>query len=392
MGIFSFLKKIFSEPEKTEPARVKISFSDIENFIKDKINETNTKENETISLINNKIKYFAEELREKIKIVENVNVESKEKNDKIKSVVYEGRKKYIEFLERFIESLETLNQTSLEKFIEDINLAFTRFNESSAKSYERATILIGKEMGSIKETLKNLSNELITIFNESKDIISNSKRLLLIESKFNEIKDINEKSAKIDEEIANLTSKILEKGKETKEISDNINYIKDSPEYIENIEKEKSIQLQEEEIEKEILSLKQLIDFKALSNFFHIFEDKMTIVKIYKDNFQEEFKKDRGNRLLNLLNESKLSNDKISDKMNQIEEKEKEIINKRNSIKEDETLSLSHELEKVNQEAQGYINEVGWAEKKNEKIKLTRDENLKLIKEELGLEGVDLED
>ena len=34
-------------------------------------------------------------LKEKINIVKSVDIEQKEKNDKIKSMVYEGRKKYI---------------------------------------------------------------------------------------------------------------------------------------------------------------------------------------------------------------------------------------------------------------------------------------------------------
>jgi len=402
MGIFGFFKKIFSEPEEAEIVRVKLAFSGIEDFIKNKIDETNSKEKEAISLIKKKIIAFTSELREKIKAVKEVDVESKEKNDKIKSAVHEGRKKYIEFLERFIENLEDIenknkinemDKTPLEKVTEDINSAFLRFNESSGKSYERATILIGKEMGSIKETLKNLSNELIVIFKENKEIISNSKRLLLIKSKVYEIKDINEKSLKIDEEIKNLTNKISNKQKESKDISEKIDKIKNSPEYLENIEKEKAIQIEEKEVDKEILNLKQIIDFKALSNFFHIFEDRMTIVKLYRDNFIEEFKKeDRGNRLLNLLNESKLNTEKIYDKIKQIQDKEKEIENNKKEIKKDEAQPLSSELEKVNEIAQGFINEIGWAEKKNEKLRITRDEIIKLIKDELGLMSVDLEE
>jgi len=404
MGILSFFKKIFSEPEEAEIVKIKIAFSGIEKFIKNKIDETNSKEKEAISLIKKNITAFTSELRDKIKAVKEVDVESKEKNDKIKSAVNEGRKKYIEFLERFIENLESIenikdieptnekNKTNLEKVTEDINSAFLRFNESSGKSYERATILIGKEMGNIKETLKNLSSELITIFNENKEIISNSKRILLIESKVNEIKETKEKSLKIDEEITNLTNKIIGKKEESKSISEKIDKIKNSPEYLENIEKEKTIQLEEKEVEKEILNLKQIIDFKALSNFFHIFEDRMAIVKLYRDDFTVEFKKDKGSRLLNLLNESKLNTEKIYDKIKQIQDKEEEITNSKNAIKKDETQILSSELEKVNEIAQGFINEMSWAEKKNEKLKATQDETLKLIKDELGLLGVDLED
>lgn len=393
MGIFSFLKKIFSEPEKTEPiTRNKIGFSEIEDFIKKKIDETTEKEKEIITLIKDKITIFTSELKDKIKILEEVNFEAKDKNEKIKSATHEGRKKYIEFLERFIENLETINQTSLEKVTEEINTAFTRFNETSGKSYERATILIGKEMGNIKETMKKFSSELINIFNENKEIITNSKRFSLINSQTNEIEEINKNLIKIDEELSDLASKINDKARESKEISENIEKIKNSAEYLENIEKEKFIQIEEEEIEKEILNLKQLINFKALSNFFHIFEDKMAIVKLHKNDFSNEFKSDEGNRLLNLLNESKLNTEKINNTIKNIQEKEREIERSKKIIKKDETQPLEHELEKINQEVQGFMNEIGWAEKKGEKLQITKNETIKLIKDELNLIGVDLED
>jgi hypothetical protein len=390
MGIFDFLKKALREPEKKGIIREKISFINIEEFIKEKSNSIKTKENDVISLINERINFFTNELREKIEIIEEVDFESKEKNDKIKSVVHEGRKKYIEFLERFMKNIKITNKIPLEKVVWNINLAFTQFGESSAKSYERATILIGKEMGSVKETLKRFSTELLEIFNENKDIISLSKRLSLIELKVNEIKEIKLKSIEIEEEIINLTNKIREKGKESKEISENIEKIKESVEYIENIEREKSLHIKEKDIEQAMYNLKQLIDFKALSNFFHIFKDKMEIVKLYRENFTEEFRKDNGDSLLNLLNESKLNTENIYYAIKQIQDKKQDIEKSKKEIKKDKTQYLSSEFERINQEAQGFMNEIGWAEKKNDKLKVAQDEALKIIKEELNLVGVDL--
>lgn len=400
MGILSFIKKIFSEPEEIEKTRIKVSFSDIGEFIKKKSEETNVKENQAISLINKKIKTFTKELKENIKIVNEVDIEQKDKNDKIKSSVYEGRKKYIEFLEKFMDNIEGIenikgidksSKTNLERIIENINSAFLRFNESSEKSYERATILIGKEMGNIKETLKKFSNELITIFNENKEIISTSKKLSLIESKVNETQEINEKSKESDEEISNFSNKILDKEKESREISENIDKIKKSSEYLENIEKEKSIGIQGEKVEEDISELRQFIDFKALSNFFHIFEDRMAIVKLYKDDFLAEFKKDRGNRLLNLLNESKLNNEKIYDKIKQIQDEEQEIELGKREIKEDKTKNIYIEIERIKEEIKNLTNEKEWAEKKKEKLKTNKEENFNTIKKELESMNLDLE-
>ena len=285
-----------------------------------------------------------------------MNIEAKEKNDKIKSAVYEGRKKYIEFLERFIENIEEAKNTAtenksdktpLERVTEDINLAFLRFNENSGKSYERATILIGKEMGNIRDTLKRFSTELIVLFNEDKEIISTFKKFSLIKLKMSEMKELNERLIKADEKTAEFSKEIIEKENENNKFSESIDKIKNSSEYKENIERENALQIKEKEVENEISELRQLIDFKALSNFFHIFEDRMAIVKLYKDNFAGEFMEDKGNRLLNLLNESKLNNEKIYDKIKSIKDKEIDIENSRSLIKEDETKTIYTEIERI---------------------------------------------
>jgi hypothetical protein len=323
-----------------------------------------------------------------------VDIETKEKNDKIKSTVYEGRKKYLEFLERFLDNLGKSTKgegANLEKLIENVNSAFLRFNENSSRSYERATILIGKEMGNIRDTMKKFSNELIEIFNGNKEVVSNLKRLNLIKSKLNENKEIAKKAENLEIEITNLNKNIIEKENYFKKISEEIERIKKTPEYLENLDKIKSIEEEEENIEKEISELRQLIDFKALSNFFHIFEDRMVIVKLYRDDFSEEFKKDRGNRLLNLLNESKLNNETTYDKIKKIQDKEEEIKNTKEEIKKDETEALYSELDRIKEEIKNLTNEKDRAENKKEKLVRDKQENLGSIKEELKLMNFNLD-
>ncbi len=397
MNMFNFIKKIFKEPEKVEESKEKIAFSEIGDFVKNKIRETENHEKKAISLINQKVDLFTNEIREKIKIVNAVDIESKDRNDKMKSLVYEGRKKYVEFLERFIKVIQNNelkggdDKTNLEKVIENINLAFLRFNENSGKSYERATILIGKEMGTMRDALKSLSKELMIIFDENRKIIQISKRLFLLESKMGEIKEMKEKLLKIDEEVINLDKKITEKEEESKEVLEKINKIKKSVEYLENIEKEKSVLQNEQTINEKILNLKQLIDFKKLSNFFHIFEDKMAIVKHYRDDFLGEFKKSGEEPILNLLNESKLNTDKIDKAIEQIHDKKQEVEKDKSTIKKDETLVLASELEKISEEINDLVNEQKWAEKKNEELKVSEVDIFKLIKDELHLMDVELD-
>jgi hypothetical protein len=214
----------------------------------------------------------------------------------------------------------------------------------------------------------------------------------LIQEKLNENKNLNEKCTKGDEKILLLNKKIQDKEKENKSLSEEVEKIKKSPEYIENINKISSVESGEKEIEKEISELRQLIDFKALSNFFHIFEDRMTIVKLYRDNFIEEFKKDKGSRLLNLLNESKLNTETIYDKIKKIQDRGEEIENDKKEIKKDETHPLALEIERAKEEISNIINEKEWAEKNKEKIKSQVDENIIAVKEQLGFMKLNLED
>ena len=135
MGILNLLKNIFKEAEEKEPKITKVNLSEIKPILdknKEKIQE---REDSIISLIKTNIDSFSKDIQEKVEIVEKVDIESKEKNNKIKAIVYEGRKKYIEFIERLMDNLEEhKNIDNFQEIIENINYSFSKFNESSMKS------------------------------------------------------------------------------------------------------------------------------------------------------------------------------------------------------------------------------------------------------------------
>lgn len=388
---------MFKEKEKEEILREKVSFSELDKFIKEKLKEIKIKEQEAISIIKEKIIIFSKEINENIKALNEVDIELKEKNEKIKSTVYEGRKKYVEFLERFIKSMREMadtptEKTDIEKVIGNVNSAFVKFNESSGKSYERATILIGKEMGRIRESIKIFSNELITLFNPGRDMILTSKKFQSIESIINDVNNAEENIKKLDKDLEEIEQKIKQKVNDKEGIDNRIESIKKSQEYLENKNREKNIQDKEKEIEKLISELRIMINFKSLSNFFHIFEDKMSIVKSYRDDFLEEFNRDEGERILNLLNESKLNTKNKEDKIKQIKEIKDYIKTEKMKIKKDETLGLSSEAEKISDEIKDMKKEKEWKENNREKLKNNQEQSLKSIKNKLDQLNISLED
>lgn len=393
MGILNLLKNIFKEAEEKEPKRIKVNLSEIKPILdknKEKIQE---RENSIISLIKTNIDSFSKDIQEKVEIVEKVDIESKEKNNKIKAIVYEGRKKYIEFIERLMDNLEEhKNIDNFQEIIENINYSFSKFNESSMKSYERATVLIGKEMGAIKESLKKFSKEILEIYNENKNIISEKKSILFSESKLNENLEIQDKLNKIDEESNELKTKIKEKENILNEKLTILNKIKNSEEYIKNIQLKESIIIKEEEIKNQISQLRQDIDFKSLSSFFHIFPEKMNYIKRYKESFLLEFKEDRGKSLVNLLNEAGLNNDKISEQIKNISMKEEILEKQKKEIKEDPTNLVSSEIETLKENIKNWNDELDWIEKRTEKLKEDEKRNTQKIKEEFKKINIDIEE
>ena len=393
MGLFDFFKKILEKKEEPIIEQEKIVFSDIDNWIEKKRKEIGIREKKILTLIQEKIEVFINELKEKIDIAKKVDVESKKVEDRIKFISDEGRKKYIESTNDFIENLESLEKVKFEKFIEKINKIFLDFNKNSHMNYERATILIGKEMASIKKSLKIFSGDLIKIFEENKDVIDSLKKFSLIELELNKIAETDETLGKIDEAVISLNKKVNEKKEENKKILEEIEKIKKSEDYIRNLEMQGKIKLLEEGLYKDIISLKQIIDFKELANFFHVFEKQMKIVKLHRDYFQTEFRKDDGESIVKLLNESKLNNDVISEKIKQIKDREEEIAKEKQEVKKDGIEKLYSATTKIILEIGNLNNEKEKDEKRREKLKIRKEELVENVKGEVeGIGGVEIID
>ena len=384
MGILNFIKKIFENNKDKEIEKEKIGFSEIGDWIDKKKKEIEVREEKVFVLIQEKINVFVNELKEKVRLVEDVNLKLKKAEDRMESVSEEGRKKYLESVELFIEDLDELEKENLEKFSKKIDKIFLDFNKRSHMSYERATILIGKEMAEVKETLKSFSKDLIKIFEKNKDIINSLKTFSLIELNLNEIVKIDQELEEIKKAIAYLDKGLLDKEEENKKILNEIEEIKKSEIYLENLSRQDKIKLLKEELEKELLSLKQIIDFKALANFYHIFEDRMELVKEYRDDFQKKFKRDNGENTLDLLlNESKLNNLDISNKMNKIKDKKKDIMENEQEIKPDKIQELYTQTTKIILDIGNLKNEKIRKEKRGGTLKILKEELLEKVKEKV---------
>lgn len=381
MGFFDFLKKINKEEVEEKPQE-EIEFKDIEKYIKEKEREIELRNEETFKLIQDRIKQFTEEIKEKITILEKVDVDVKKAEEKFKQIVKEGRKTYVYSLNHFLEKLESIKKEKPEILFNKIDNIFLEFNKNTHLSYHRTTILIGKEIAIINESITSLSKEILEIINKSKPDIELTKKFLFILDKLNNINETDKNTEKLKQEFNSINQKLKESKENEKKLDKKIEEIKNSKEYSENIEKIEKLNIKEKELNKEIMRLKELINFKALSNIFHVDDKKMNLVKDFKDNFKDNFQKDKGKTLLILINEANLNPDKISDKINQINEIQKEITNSRKEIPDNQLLSLEKDKEELILEIRNLNKEIDYEIKKQDKLKETKEEIINSIKKE----------
>jgi len=386
MGIFDFLKK---EKEK-EIISEKLTFSEIEDWIERKRKENEIEERELVISIKDRIKNLDNELKIKLSLLDEIDIESRKEDGRIKRVVSNSRIQYIGAVNNLMANLENLKETSFPDFVKKIDRALSEFNKTSFKNYERTTILIGKEMADIKEEVKSFSKDLVEIFNNNKEISELSQRIGLIKSKLNLLDSTEKNKIGIKKTIISLDEKIKQDEKENQRCLTEIEKIKQSENYKNMLEKKEKLNILKEEFREKILTLKQLIDFKALTNFFHTNEKQMNILKEYKTDFYTNFEQDNGKRILDLLEESKLNTNIISERENLIKSKKEILENYEKEIEKDETHNLNYKIEKITIEIENLKIEKVKERKRKEKLNINKEELTSSLKQELGKINIEI--
>ena len=381
MGFFDFFKKKSRDESENEQERV--SLLEILPWIEKGEKEIEHKNQQIFLLLNDKKTAVIESITEKLNILENVDVDSKKAEDKIKYIVKENLSNYIYYVRDFLKKLSNLEMVKIQKFIENVDALLLDLNNRSNLSYSKTNILIGKELTTIKEELKAFSKFLINILNENKNYFEHSKIINTIRLQFYQLKKSEENINKIDLEIKRIDERIKEIKENQKELENRVERIKGTPEYEESVKKQEKLGLTRVELENEIHSLKESINFKSLRSILHTNEKKMRIIDSFKENFSDEFKKDNGETLINLLKEGGVINKKISGSIGKIKRLEKEIIYERENMKGNGIQGLMEGIAKMNYEINSLVNEKITEKKRQEKLSENNLNIINLIKSEL---------
>lgn len=303
------LRKIFiNEDTKREENQLvkieKISFESVFVKLNEKIRNDDNENNKLKSEIVKRINDFSVGINSAIDNLQSVDLSKRKEHEKIKAVVQENFSLYIANLRRLNENLKNAEKLELKEYIKKISDIFNEFDSSSNLAYEKATILIGKELAITKELIKSFKKDFISHMEDNrgffksiestaklKDILDEIKQSELFESEFEKIiKENDEKLKDIEIEINNLR--------------ENINLLKRSDNYIKDMQRKDEQARKLIEFENKLRSIKQQIDFKKLAKVYHRDAKKNSLISSYVNNFISTFQNDSSLDILPLVRDA----------------------------------------------------------------------------------------
>jgi len=346
MGIFDFLKKKKQEKEIIE----KINFKDIDKEIDNKKQEIESNQKEPKNQIKESLSELLHGLEQGRIVLENLDLEDKKAPERAKLIVKENLIKFNAYLERLIANLKSLNSESLETLINKTNLIFYEFEQKSSKSFEKATFLIGKELGEIRENIKKFYRSFNKIIKENEQMIEQGKKILIIEEKLRVFNEIDKTISGNTDEIREIEKIIKNSEGKIQKLKKEIEEKKKGLEYIRRIRTLQEIEELKINLDINLQELKNLIDFKALTKVYHSIESKMILIKEYKENFKETLEKKGYENLQELINIKDINQDLINEKIKEIKKIKQDIKNIQ--IEEDITEGLVKNIKDIERNIQ----------------------------------------
>jgi len=379
MGMFSF----FRGGKPVEAESKSVAFDDVGEWLEGKDKVLRNEEKVIFVGIGERLDAFYDSVEERLGVLGGIDIEGKKENERAKILVRQGLDKYIISVRVLLKDLEKIERNNLEDFAKDIVEVFARFEKTSAKFYGRANYLVGDEMAAVRNEIRRFYNGLVETFEGV--LIGDLKKVGDVRVKLDEYVLVEKAVEDVEGEIVVRDRKIVEAGDRVEELERDVEDMKGSSDYISGIEAREEVVRLRAGIDKEIGRLKELIDFKRLTNLVHSNEGELKIVKDYRAHFVEEFSKDNGARLFGLMEGTKMRSAEIVAKVELIERLGVELAEKRGCVGVDYTVGKLKEIERVGDERESVeLENVKSGRRLDElrlKLKGLRNEALKLVSE-----------
>jgi hypothetical protein len=262
------------------------------------------------------------------------------------------------------------------------------FNEKSYINFQKATILVGNEIGHVQDLIAGFFHDIEKRFKQKKELIDQLNSLSSIEDFKKEISSIERIKLEIEDLISDMGEKIKKMEKDKDRYVEDIKKTESSEEYQGEIKDIENLKDKEKDFKKMIAEIKSMIDFKLLSSTFHSDSKKMRLINNYKESFSECFEKEQCKDIITLLVEAGVNTldiikkideaIKIKHQIHKLIEKTLDENKGTNKIK-----SLELEIKIKSLDIQNLIQEKLKEEKKLERFDENKSEFIESVRKEL---------
>jgi hypothetical protein len=311
MGIFDVLKKIFEKEDKTiEASLEKVSLSELHKKIKEEQDKALSESEEIKENLALKVKQFCEELRSHINLLKVIDLKERKEIERLKLLTLENLKVYISHLEQLLQDIEKQRDLPLKQYSDQISSTLSRFEKQAKMSFEKATILIGKELEKTRNTLTGFLSEYNAQLSNNKQFFARVDALQELKKLSTELEELKQKQEEGKLSCDNLKTKkekLLEhKTQKQKDLEDFVQ----SEMYQKIGEQRKK---EQELLAKQALGLRQKIDFKMLTKAHYGDEHKQSLVKSYREQFLKSLEDDTHLQFLDIIKASSLDEKGIAE-------------------------------------------------------------------------------
>ena len=302
MGFFEFFRK-----KKEVESRIirKVSIDEISNEIEELFKELENKLQIVGEEINKNLALVIDNLRAQTNVLKLINLEHRREDEKIKRIVSENLGFYISHLENLINEFEKTKNLEVKDCLSKIQLILEDFYKKSYKSYEKATILIGEEIGQVKEIIKNFNKEFVKTLQESDSVFIKIKFIEEVKELNNKIKNLGKIKEEIDKQIKSLKELREELEKQKSFFEEGYYKFKQSEEFKKILMLEQRFNEELIDFNNEVLKIKEKIDIKFLLKYYHNDPKHHRLLKSYRENFIETLENDEVSEIVKLVEKAR---------------------------------------------------------------------------------------
>lgn len=292
MGLADFCRSIFakSRPEKQE----RLAEKDLDAWIQQKEHE----DEEALATLTKRVAHFLRDLDAQLAALERVDLDRRRTDEQVKAIAKGNLHTYLGHVHVLKTQLKGLDAPTTDTYLAALDDNFLEFHRKAHKNYEKATLLVGKDIGKMRALIGTFA-------------LSITKKYT--RTTLAPIKELRRKLQHADTVITDTTQTLIALRKRMAETKKEERQRAAATKRRQAEAKKERARYDAERaaLHKEVHRVKMLIDFKALANLFHASKE-MRIVKEHRDNFAAALEKDDG-ALLPLLEEAKQTSTAITE-------------------------------------------------------------------------------